>query len=168
MKKFLKALQTIEIVACVLAFSTMIFACALQVFNRNITQLAIKWTEELARYSMVWMAMLGSSIGLRFGKQMSVEFFYTKFPRGVQRVFRVLGDLICGVFCGIVGYYAILTVQQQFINKQLSTALVLPMGAVYLIIPISMFVMMVYEFWALYRDIAGKNEPPKDAGEVQI
>ena len=70
MKKVLKVLAGIESVVCTAAFIIMLTFCFFQVLNRNIFKIPLGWTEELSRFSMVWMALLGSELGLRKGKQM--------------------------------------------------------------------------------------------------
>lgn len=73
MKKVLKVLAGIESVVCTAAFIIMLTFCFFQVLNRNIFKIPLGWTEELSRFSMVWMALLGSELGLRKGKQMAVD-----------------------------------------------------------------------------------------------
>ncbi len=152
-KQLLKGMQFVELWLCLIATIIMIFACSLQVFNRNVTQLPLNWTEELARFAMVWLAMLGSSIGLRRGKQMCVDFFYNKFGASVKKACRIIGDILCAVFCGTMAYYSFLNVQQQFIVNQVSTGLQVPMSFVYSIMPVCFFVMMAFEIYLLVLDI---------------
>ncbi len=158
MRKLLKGLRYLESTACVMTALVMLFACGLQVFNRNITQHSIKWTEELARYAMVWMAMLGTSIGLREGKQMSVEALYVRLPGLPRRLLRICGDIICIAFFSVTGYYSIVTVSMQFKLRQMLPGLGWPIAAIYVIVPVAMLAMLVYEIYQLYMDVSGKNE----------
>ena len=158
MKSLSKIMESIESFVCVAAVIVMTFACGFQVINRNIFHFPLQWTEELARYSMVWLALLGASIGLRQGKQMCMAFVYDRCAANVQRIFRIIGSLVCAVFCGTVGYFSLFTIQRQIEVNQVTSALKIPMGIVYIVIPFSMFVMMIYEIYQLALDVTGKNE----------
>ena len=167
MKLLAKIMELIESSVCVTAVIIMTFACGLQVVNRNFVHLPLQWTEELARYSMVWLALLGASIGLRQGKQMCMTFVYDKCAANVRRIFRIVGDVVCAVFCGTVGYFSLFTIQRQIEVNQVTSALKIPMGIVYIVIPFSMFVMMIYEIYQLALDVTGKNEQAQsDSGSA--
>lgn len=157
MRKVEKILGQIEYIACMLAFYTMVFACCLQVVNRNILHLPIPWTEELARYGMIWMALLGSQIGLRMGKQMSVDFFVAKMGKSVQKVINVAGDAICCIFAGATAYFASTLIGTQMQSNQLSASLKVPMELVYMVLPISFFVMSAFSLVKLVEDGMADN-----------
>ena len=80
MKRAFAFLEKAEEGLCIFMFVLMTGCCIFQVINRNVLKIPISWTEELARFSMIWMALLGSEMGLRYGKQMSVEALVERFP----------------------------------------------------------------------------------------
>ena len=165
MKKVLAILQKLEAALCITMFLIMTGCCILQVLNRNIFKISsISWTEELARFSMIWMALLGSEMGLRYGKQMSVEAVVNKLPRTVKKFVEVIGDLVCAIFAGVAGWFSIPFLKTAIDSNQISTAMKLPMWIVYLILPTVLFAMCGYEIYHIWEDWTGKSEEKNAEG----
>ena len=116
---------------------------------------------------MVWLAMIGTSIGLREGKQMSVEAFYVRMPKLTKRFLRICTDIVCIVFFAVTGYYALITVKIQFNMRQMLPGLGWPIAAIYLIMPIAMSAMLLYEIYQLFMDVSGRNEAAEDDSDSQ-
>jgi hypothetical protein len=58
---------------CVLCFATMTLVAILGVFFRYIMQSPFMWTEEVARYLLVWLGFTAISIALRQDRHIKVE-----------------------------------------------------------------------------------------------
>jgi TRAP-type C4-dicarboxylate transport system permease small subunit len=52
----------------------------IQIFGRFIMPCPFSWTEELARYLMVWVAFIGASSMIRTWENVYVDFFIEKLP----------------------------------------------------------------------------------------
>ena len=52
------------------------------------------WTEELSRYLMVWMGMLGASMLVRDKNDMRMEFMLKRFPISVQNIFEAVSMIL--------------------------------------------------------------------------
>src|SRR4030043_1114786 len=46
----------------------------LQVFMRYLFLYSLSWSEEVARYLMIWVSFLGASLALKYGFHIGVEF----------------------------------------------------------------------------------------------
>ena len=55
------------------------------------------WTEELARFSMVWMVLIGAAAAFYNGDQMSIDFVVMKLPPRGKAFCRVLKTMALGV-----------------------------------------------------------------------
>lgn len=55
---------------------------------------ALYWVDELAIYTMVWMAFLGTSAGLHYGQTVSITILTDKLPPDLKRVTAKLVDVI--------------------------------------------------------------------------
>jgi TRAP-type C4-dicarboxylate transport system permease small subunit len=79
-----------------LGFSVLIllFPVTLQIFSRftNIIPHYI-WTEEMARFGLIWMVMIGAMLAVREGTHFVVDVFPLLTPRGNAKV-----ELVSGVF----------------------------------------------------------------------
>ncbi|WP_323776536.1 TRAP transporter small permease [Leisingera sp.] len=71
-------LNRVVLVGAVLAVAVMLAAAVWQVFARYLLHQPPIWTEELARFSMVWGGLLGASCAYRFRRDP------TLFPDAVQ------------------------------------------------------------------------------------
>ena len=72
MKKLLSCVTSAEYAVMVAAFVAMVASYFISVLNRNFIQASMPWTEEIAIYSMTYMALLGTEVGLRDGTQVAV------------------------------------------------------------------------------------------------
>ncbi|HOO63029.1 MAG TPA: TRAP transporter small permease [Synergistaceae bacterium] len=71
------------------------------VFCRYVLRSSLIWTEEAARFSLVWMVMAGALGAMVRGEYMVIDFVVPRFPRGVRRLVIwgrfLLGILILGL-----------------------------------------------------------------------
>ena len=65
--------------ATVVLFTVMTLIIWVQIFFRFILGGGIAWSEEIAKYMMVWMALLGSSVLFREGGHIAINYFISKF-----------------------------------------------------------------------------------------
>ena len=72
LKKVLSYITTAEYAVMIAAFVAMVLAYFISVVNRNLIKASMPWTEEVALYSMTYMALLGTEVGLRDGTQVAV------------------------------------------------------------------------------------------------
>ena len=64
-KKLLSYVTKVEYAIMIIAFIAMVAAYFVAVINRNFIKASMPWTEEVAMYSMIYMALLGTEVGLR-------------------------------------------------------------------------------------------------------
>ena len=164
MKKAFRTLSKVETFVCVFCFIVMTLGCFFQVLNRNIFKIPVSWPEELSRFALVWMALLGSEIGLRQGKQMSVDAVVTHLPFFPRKVVECAGCLINAAFSGVAGAFAVQFVAVTYTSRQISGAMNWPMWIVYLILPLSLFLMCFYELWEFVRILRAKRPEGREKG----
>ena len=99
---------------CVLLLILLVLDVWLGVMVRYV--LPVKWTftEELARYLMIWMALLAVSSGISHREHIGMLVVFERFPRGVRKLLLVAFDLIAFFFFAIVLYYGIGFVERGF------------------------------------------------------
>ena len=119
--------------------SVLVFA---EVFFRYILGNPLGWTEELVRYFLVWITFLGTYLGVREDKHLQIKVFFNKCPVEIQYSLEMLGDLCILVFFILFSYLGIVYVITFF--SDLSPSLEIPMGIIYLAIPIS-GIFIVYQ-----------------------
>ncbi len=153
LKKLFKTMTSIEIGIISVLFVMMILCIFVQVLNRNFFKLTINWTEELARYCMIYVAMLGAEIGLRDGSQMCVEMFSSWLPQKCQGFIDIIGTVINAFFCSVAAYASLILIQNNFQSGQSSPNLHIPMWLPYMAVTIALFVMAAAQLYKLVTQI---------------
>jgi TRAP-type C4-dicarboxylate transport system permease small subunit len=79
-------------------FWAMAVILFLQFFTRYALNDSLAWTEEIARYLLVCVAMFGGGLAVRRYSHIHVEFLYLFIPRWMARALSPLVDVIRTVF----------------------------------------------------------------------
>jgi TRAP-type transport system small permease protein len=93
-----KVLEHICGAVCVFCFVSMTVVALLGVFFRYAMQSPFMWTEELARYLLVWMGFTAISIAMRRGRHIKVEVFSKIGPPVLGTVIAYLADFLTALF----------------------------------------------------------------------
>ena len=131
MKKTLQYLQTLEKWIIVIAFAIMVLACFIRVVNRNVFRIPVSGFEEAAKYSMVYMVLLGTELGLRDGTQISIQGVVDKLPEKARKIIRVIARLIVIIFAAVMTKSGWAMVMKQAKIGQTSPGLGIPMNIPY-------------------------------------
>ena len=98
-KKLLSYVTKVEYAIMIIAFIAMVAAYFVAVINRNFIKASMPWTEEVAMYSMIYMALLGTEVGLRDGTQVAVTAIIEKLHGVTKKVVSCIKDpYVCHVF----------------------------------------------------------------------
>lgn len=157
MQKALNGLLLAEKALTVAVFALMTAVSVFQVVNRNILHYPIGWTEEVARYCQVWLALLGTQIGLRSGGQMAIQVLTGRLKGVPARIVGIAADLIILAFCVIVVVFSLDLMAVQVANGQVSSALKLPMTIPYAAMPFCFTVMSLSQLVRIYRHVIGEE-----------
>jgi TRAP-type C4-dicarboxylate transport system permease small subunit len=120
------------------AMALMVFA---NVALRTLTDHSILWVEEASRYTMIWLTFIGAGPVLRYGGHIGIETLHERLPRQAPLLRAIVAVLLLAffVFMTWVGTrYALLTWQQT------TPVLEIPIGAVYLAIPIGFALLIAH------------------------
>ena len=73
--------QLIDVLNLVLivAVALLLLDVVLGVFTRYVMGEQAKWTEELARFLLIWVSLLGSAVAFGSKAHLGVDFFVSKF-----------------------------------------------------------------------------------------
>ena len=153
LQKIFRRLTFFEVGIISVLFVLMILSIFFQVVNRNFIKISINWTEELARYCMIYIAMLGSEIGLRDGSQMSVEMFSKWLPARMQGFIDIIATVINVFFCAVASYSSLLIIETNFQMGQTSPNMHLPMWIPYLSVTIALAIMAMAQLYKLGTQI---------------
>jgi len=132
-------------VTLVVIMGAMVLAVLWQVFSRFILHAPSSYTEELVRFLLIWVSLLGAAYAVSKRLHLAIDYFTLKF-KGRQKLFSGLFIDVCvflfALFVMTVGGLNLVTL--TFTLNQVSAALGLKMGYVYLVLPLSGVLILFY------------------------
>jgi len=161
----LRAVNRVLVIALLAAMALMVFA---NVALRFLTDHSILWAEEASRYAMVWLTFIGAGPVLRYGGHIGIDTLEQAAPRAAPAIRAVIFALLALFFCVmiVVGVrYATLTWAQT------TPVLELPIGAIYLAMPLGFTLMLVHlalmaRGFVARRELLGDGEFDADAAKL--
>jgi TRAP-type transport system small permease protein len=96
--KALRALVTVERFASVVLLLAILGIMAAQVVARYVLDSPIPWSEELAKFALIWLAFVAAAAVMAEGRHMTVDVVPTLLgPRGALALETLVSILILGV-----------------------------------------------------------------------
>lgn len=136
-------INRILIIICAYLLGIMVIVASWQVISRYIFNHPSSWTEEILRFSLIWLTMLGTPLAHGLNRNMSVTFLVNKFSnknKYINSLFvEILTFLLALVVLLIGGWMVAVNAYGQ-----VSAALGINMFFVYISLPISGILLMMY------------------------
>ncbi|MBO2543182.1 TRAP transporter small permease [Salegentibacter sp. BDJ18] len=124
----------------------MVTAVSWQVFSRYILQASSSFTEEIARYLLIWIGILGAAYIAGQQQHLSIDILAPKLSEKNRIKLRMGINLLIILFCLLVLVIGGSNlVYLNYLLGQTSAALNIPLGAVYTVIPISGVLVIIYK-----------------------
>lgn len=139
----------------IVLLAVMVVAVFLQVLFRFFLDQPLAWTEELARYLLIWITFLGSAYAMAIKAHIGTEYIQKFLSPLVNKIMLAVAAMI-SIF------FFVVMVQQGYVlaersMTQTSPTLLVPMGYVYMVIPISGVLLIINVFHVTWKDITGKE-----------
>jgi TRAP-type C4-dicarboxylate transport system permease small subunit len=117
---------------------TLVVSVTWQVASRYVLLQPSSWTEELARFVLIWLGLLGTAYAYRTRAHMAIDQLVQRLGDRWRMRVQLVAVLAVMLFAGAVmivggGKLVLLTLELN----QLSAVLGIRMGLVYLVIPVS-------------------------------
>ncbi|KQC29537.1 TRAP transporter small permease [Flagellimonas eckloniae] len=152
---FNKINKTLEVLL-VIIFAILVLDVAWQVFSRYVLNRSFSFTEELARFSLIWLSILGAAYLNAKREHLSMDFLYKKLSEGKRKKALYFIEMCIFLFALIVmvigGFNLVYTTLHL---EQLSGTLRVPLGYIYAVLPISGILIMsfaLYHISKIYTD----------------
>ena len=136
--RFLIRANRAAVIAILAAMASMVFA---NVVLRFVSDHSILWVEEVSRYLMIWLTFLGAGLVLRYGGHIGIDTLQDKLPRQAVWI-RGAIFLVMLIFFAVM---LLLGIRYSILTwKQTTPVLEIPIGAVYLAMPVGFALMIVH------------------------
>lgn len=146
-------------VLLVIIFAILVLDVAWQVFSRYILNRSFSFTEELARFSLIWLSILGAAYLNAKREHLSMDFLYKKFSAAKQKKALYFIELCIFLFALIVmvigGFNLVYTTLHL---EQLSGTLRVPLGYIYAVLPISGILIMCFALYHISKIYSNQIE----------
>lgn len=145
LKKLRYGLDKILEILTAVSMAVLTIDVTWQVITRFLLKNPSDWTEELATYLMIWVGLLGAAVALSKKEHLGIDYFVRKLPEKKRLYSELFIYAMVSFFSvGIMLLGGIQLVGITLARGQLSPALKIPMGYVYLAVPIAGFFLLIY------------------------
>lgn len=134
---------------------TMALVVVIQVFFRYVLNHSLFWSEELARYLLIWLTFLGTSSAYFRHVHPGVDILYSRMPVKLKHLSAILVHLVSICIFGVMIVFGVKFA--WFVRFQISPALSLPKWIIAGIIPVSGLVLMIHAIVFLGDEFKGIN-----------
>lgn len=145
----LNAIRKINEGAIVALFTVIICTVFLQVVARYVFNSPPAWSEELARYCQVWMVLLTSSICIRKGSHLAVDYLTHYLNNNLKKWLAVFSHVLILLYIGAILYFGFVLLEVG--EFQFSPAMEIKMSYMYLVFPIAYSLMFIEAVLATIR-----------------
>lgn len=141
----------------IIIFALLVLDVLFQVFSRYILGTSFTWTEEFARFSLIWLTILGAAYLNAKREHLSMDFLYQKLSVTNKKRASVLIEIFVLLFALIVmvigGFNLVYTTLHL---EQLSGTLRVPLGYVYAIMPFSGLLIICFSIYHISNILTNK------------
>lgn len=143
MEKIKLALDKFLKYICCSLFVIMVLVASWQVITRFVLGKPSSVTEEFLRYALIWISMLGSAYAVGRNSHISIRFVKEKMGPSDQLKLEIVLQSFFILFAVLVMIFGGMKAVDNAM-MQLSPGLHIPMGYVYMSLPVSGFLSIFY------------------------
>jgi TRAP-type C4-dicarboxylate transport system permease small subunit len=122
----------------------------LQFFTRYVLNDSVAWTEEIARYGLIWVTFIGAVMVTRRNSHIAVALLPNLLPAWAGRALLALVDLAMLAFFGLLAYFSVLIIGRMQVQRM--TVVDLPMSWVYAAVVVGCCLMLVRQSMRVWRN----------------
>ncbi|RUL47778.1 MULTISPECIES: TRAP transporter small permease [Lysinibacillus] len=151
--------RPIEAYACFAILIVMTVVMFAGVIWRYVFNSSIVWAEELARYLFVWFVFLSASYAVISKAHIRVEALNAIIPLKIRPYINLIGSFVWLLFSLYIAYLGFQYSFDLWSQNTNSAALKLPMGLVYMGIPLGYLLMAIRVFVVeIYQTLTNRKE----------
>jgi len=137
---------------CAVLLALMVLDVWLGVVSRYLVDMQITWTEELARYLMIWASLLAVSCGVYYREHVGLMLLLESLPSRLQHAIRLGLDLLGLVFFLVLAWYGVNMARDG--GSQYATIFNMTMTIPFAAVPVSATLAAAQMVLVAVRDIA--------------
>ena len=132
----------------VVLVSVLVVDVLWQVFSRYLLSSPSSFTDELAGFLLIWVGMMGAAYVSGKKEHLAIDILLQRSPPARKKRLQTFIHILVLLFAlTVMVIGGIILMYTRFILEVKSAALQLPLGYVYVILPISGLIIMFYELF---------------------
>jgi TRAP-type C4-dicarboxylate transport system permease small subunit len=138
------ATRTLEL-AVIAVMSLLVLDVLWGVVTRFILGSPSRWTEEVATFLLIWLSLLGAAVAFARDAHLGVDYLVAMFDPSARMLTRIVAQVVVILFTVavfILGGFVL--VSETLAAGQLTPALGIKMGWVYLAVPLSGIFILLF------------------------
>lgn len=124
-------------------FVVVFAAILLQVFMRFVINSPLVWSEELSRYSFIWLSMLGWVYATKNGSHIKINAFVDALPSGTSRALKIFNNIAVIAFSLALSWYGAQKMMMSF-DMSAVTLKFINFGIIYAVLPLANILIILY------------------------
>ncbi|EMX9180709.1 TRAP transporter small permease [Citrobacter sedlakii] len=138
----------------VIVMIALVICVVWQVFSRYVLNQPSTLTDELARFLMIWVGLLGAAYTVGAQRHLSIDLLAMSLDKRKQALLSLLINVMIFGFAGsVIVTGGLKLIEKTLATAQVSAAMQIPMGYVYFILPLCGVVMMIYALCFIYQSL---------------
>ncbi|WP_308589005.1 TRAP transporter small permease [uncultured Oscillibacter sp.] len=154
MKRFWKALDALVNLLLALGILGIAVICFAQIVARSIFGGSIMWSGEASRYLFVYVVFLASVALTRDNAFICMDLIQSNIPRRIRFYYDLLLRLLLMGYAAVLLVYGVQYAMQNVYQR--SSSMHIPKHLLYMIMPTSGFLIILYSLRNIYHDILRK------------
>ncbi len=138
---------------CAMLLGLMVFEATWQVVTRYVFNSPSGWTDEILRFQLIWLTMIGAPLAHGLNRVMAVTVFVDKMDENKKRINKIIVEIIILLFSVFVLIIGGMMVAMNAYG-QVSASLGINMFYIYLSLPVSGILFVIYNVMNLKKYIA--------------
>ena len=154
-RAMLRALRhPLETAVCglLIAMTIVVFS---QVVARYIFEAPLSWSEELARFLLMWLSMLSAAYAFKTKSHFALRIVVGKLSKSAQWVMALFVHGVVAIFFSVLLYFSIVFVNG--VNGHIAPALQISMQVPYSSIVVGCFLILQQTLRSAFSEFQGRN-----------
>lgn len=124
----------------------------LGVYYRYVLIDPLQWAEEIARYILIWMTLIGASVAVKERKHVMLTSVVVRIPERMALIIEIVFFLIIIFIIGLIANESIIMVYTRS-AKTISASLQISMLWAHTALPVGFALILIQSFYILFEDI---------------
>lgn len=137
---------------CGILLGIMLIVILVQILFRGYLNFSLSWTEELARYIMIWFTYIGAIVCLWQGSHITIDVLIRRLSPKWQKYTRLTSNLLILFFLLVLFREGQKLVIEPMIINQLTPGLRISKSYLYSVIPVCTSIMIIILFVLIVKD----------------